>query len=279
MRSRLLLVPVLLLSVLGACGDDDGASDDEAQIKTVVEDILAAEGAGDAERLVAHFTDDGLEALYGSTRAEILAPDYGLGEDGAGKLRKVEISVDGDKAVATSDVQFGLGVMRVPLDFVHEDDAWLIDGTGSFDAPPAPAGVPDVKVTAVDYRFELDATKLESGVFRISFHNDGKEAHEMALFRVPKATSASDGMAALAPVHGDSYDNVPDGYEAVEHITYADPGEDGGYLLAEPLDAGDYVFVCFIPTGGFDPKTQEPIDPAGAPHVTLGMYAPFTVGS
>jgi hypothetical protein len=278
MRARLLIAPLLLIGCLAACGDDGDGSNDEAEIKTTVTDVLDAEGDGDAERLVAHFTDDGLQALYGSTREEILAPDYGLGEDGAGKLRKVTIKIDGDKAVATSDVQFGHGLMRVPLDLVREDDAWLVDGVGSFDAPPAPAGVPDVNVEAVDYGFEADTSKFESGLFRISFHNGGKEAHEMALFRVPTGTAAKDGAAAIATVHGDSYDNVPAGYEAVDHITYADPGDDGAYLFADRLEAGDYAFVCLIPAGGFDPETHEPIDPNGTPHVALGMYAPFTVG-
>jgi hypothetical protein len=276
-RSRRLAAFVVLLVPLAACGDDDAAApDDAASIRADIVDFLDAEAAGDGERLVAHFTDHGLEAQYGSTREQLLGPDSVLGEDVAAVLRDVEVTIDGDTAVALTDLVFGRGLVRVPFDFVRRGEVWLVDDVGGVDAPPAPDGVPDIDVSAVEYAFQLEPALLESGRFRIQLHNGGQQQHELTLFRLPEGTTTADGVTALTSVHGDSLDNVPDGYALVDHIAFTEAGEDSAYLLADPLEPGDYAFVCLIPEGGLDPSSGEPVHPGGAPHVSLGMYTPFS---
>lgn len=266
----------LLLAAPAACGDDDGGDADDA--RAALEAAIEAENARDGEAVVAHYTDDGLDAFFGASRDEIASGEYPLGEDGPLDVRSLDVSVDGDTAEAIADVRFGIGLFRVPITLVREGDAWLIDAMGEIGAPPAPEGVETVEITAVDFAFQVDPEALSSGQFRIEFRNEGEQQHEMALFRLPAGTDAATAMEALGEVDGGSYDNVPDGYEAVDHLTFAEPGGGQGYLLAEPLDDGDYAMVCFIPDGGLDDETGEPVDPDGRPHVQLGMLAPFTVG-
>ena len=38
------------------------------------------------------------------------------------------------------------------------------------------------------------------------------------------------------------------------------------------------MFVCYIPVGGLDLETGEPVVPDAEPHITQGMIADFTVG-
>ena len=64
----------------------------------------------------------------------------------------------------------------------------------------------------------------------------------------------------------------------VDHLTYAEPGESASFTFAEPLPAGHCVFVCYIPVGGFDLETGEPVVPGAEPHIARGMIADFTVG-
>ena len=51
------------------------------------------------------------------------------------------------------------------------------------------------------------------------------------------------------------------------------PGEDG-YAVVE-LEPGDYIALCFIPTGM---TSDEGPPPEGPPHAMQGMVAEFTVG-
>lgn len=277
MRGRLLLISALLL-IPTACGDDDGGRDAAGEARAAVEAAIEAQNAGDGEAVVARYTDDGLDAFFGASREQIASGDYPLNEDGPLDVRNLEVMVDGDSGTAQAEVRFGIGLFELPLELVRQDGEWLIDGMGEVGTPPTPEGVPTVEVVAVDYGFQVDTSELASGHFAIDFQNEGEEQHEMALFRLPDGTDAPAAIAALGDVDGGSYENVPDGYEAVEHLTYAEPGGAQPYLLAEALDAGDYAFVCFIPEGGLDDETGDPVDPDGRPHVQLGMLAPFTVG-
>ena len=92
------------------------------------------------------------------------------------------------------------------------------------------------------------------------FTNDGKEPHELVLFRVNDGVKESveqivalpeeEGRAKVTPMGG----------------TFAEPGK-GEYTVAN-LKPGRYGFACFVPVGGGDD---------GPPHVTKGMHAEFQV--
>ena len=178
----------------------------------------------------------------------------------------------------TADIAAGIGVYRVEFGLLREGESWLIDGFKFLGASPAPEGVPLVDVTAVDFAFGFDRDAMKSGEFALSFDNTGTQQHEMALFRVPNGATVAEATTALLEVDPSSYEGVPTGYEAVGHLTYAEPGESVGFTFAEPLPAGHYVFVCYIPVGGLDPETGEPVVSGAEPHLARGMIADFTVG-
>lgn len=294
-------VGVALAAMLGAglaaCGDGDGAAEttvqeaaatttavvvvsesDRAAIREVLDASTAAEGAGEAAAFVALWTDRGLEQYGLGTREEILANGLGVEERPGELVGEPVVTVTGDDASVTLDIIAGIGVYRIGFALVRDGDGWVIDGFEFQGGAPAPEGVPVVEVTAVDFAFGFDRDGLTSGEFALNFDNTGTQPHEMALFRVPDEATVADAGAALAGVDGSSYEGVPAGYEVVDHLAYAEPGESTSFTFAEPLPAGHYVFVCFIPVGGFDLETGEPVVPGAEPHIARGMIADFTVG-
>jgi hypothetical protein len=251
---------------------------DRAAISGVLDASSAAEGAGDAAAFVVLWTDRGLEQYGLGTREEILANGIG-GDERPGELvGEPTVTVTGDDASVTADIIAGIGVYRIGFALVRDGDGWLVDGFEFQGGAPAPDGVPVVKVTAVDFAFGFDRDALTSGEFALNFDNAGTQQHEMALFRVPNEATVADAGAALTGVDGSSYEGVPPGYEVVAHVAYAEPGESTSFTFAEPLPAGHYVFVCFLPVGGFDLETGEAVVPGAEPHIARGMIADFTVG-
>lgn len=276
---------------LTACGDDDtnatdtgGASTsaapateaDEAAIIDVLTASHTAELAGDGAAFVAHWTDRGLEQYGLGTREEILA--QGLQEDRPGEVvGDPDITVTGDEATVAVNIESGIGLYRIDLALIRDGDSWLLDGLEFLGGSAAPPGMPVVDVRAVDFAFGFDRSQLASGNFSLDFENTGTQQHEMALFRVPDAATVAEAATALATVDGSSYEGVPTGYAAIEHLAYAEPGQNTTFTLARPLDAGHYVLVCYIPDGGLDPESGQPVDPQGLPHIAKGMIADFTV--
>ena len=251
---------------------------DKTAIREVLDASAAAESAGDGAGFVALWTDRGLEQYGLGTREEILANGLGSEERPGELVGAPAVTVTGDDASVTLDIVAGLGIYRIGFGLVRDGNGWLIDGFEFQGGAPAPDGVPVVEVTAVDFAFGFDRDALSSGEFALTFDNAGTQPHEMALFRVPDEATVAEAGAALAGVDGSSYEGVPAGYEVVDHLTYAEPGDSASFTFAEPLPAGHYVFVCYIPVGGFDLETGEPVVPGAEPHIARGMIADFTVG-
>lgn len=155
-------------------------------------------------------------------------------------------------------------------------------------ATPEPAGE-TVEITAVDYDFEGVPETVPPGT-ELSFTNDSAgEVHEMVLLRInDDETRTIEELAAL-PEEEATAAFAP-GPPAL--VSFALPGEDGmvavgSTTLTEP---GRYGMVCFVPTGA-DPQAYRellaappsegedgpPDIPGGPPHITMGMFAEFTV--
>jgi len=117
------------------------------------------------------------------------------------------------------------------------------------------------KVEAVDvqgdeYAFVMP-DEAEAGVVRFDIANTGKELHEFALGRLDAGRTLTDVKEYLASGNEDS----PDWFSDVGGVPVLSPGEKLG--LTRELDAGTYVFLCFLPS------------PNGKPHVALGMLKSF----
>lgn len=124
----------------------------------------------------------------------------------------------------------------------------------------------ELEVTAREYEFEGVPDSLDAGIVAVTLENEGKESHEIVLFRrADGETRSFDDLLALD-------EDEAKGALEEKGGTFAEPGASapGLFQLDEP---GDYVAVCFIPTG----TTPDNEESEGAPHFTNGMKVEFTV--
>ena len=109
-----------------------------------------------------------------------------------------------------------------------------------------------VDVQGDEYAFVMP-DEAEAGVVKFNISNTGEELHEYALGRLAPGRTLDDVKAVLAS----GQEGPPDWFTDVGGVPLLSPGEELG--LTRELDAGTYVFLCFIPS------------PSGVPHVELGM--------
>lgn len=291
-RSRVLkalIVLVLAALTLAACGGGDsskessgsGTASTKESIEELVRAAFQAESDGDGEAFAALYTDKGLEEYDVGSREELESGEAeGFGEEEVTVIGFTDTEVDGKEGSTTVDALIGDNkvakpVFRAKFAAVEEDGEWLLDGFEFVGSPPPAAGTPILKIDAADYAFALDKQEVPGNV-AFKFSNIGKEPHELSIFKGPAGTDVATAKTALENVNGEDFSNVPAGYEA-GHLSFAEAGSPPQDLtFAEPLAAGDYFLVCFIPQGGFT-EEREPVNPEGAPHVKLGMINKFTV--
>jgi hypothetical protein len=133
-------------------------------------------------------------------------------------------------------------------------DKWVIDN----------CGIRRRTITAVDYRFDNVPHPIWEGRVGIHLENDGKEVHELALFKINDGvTESAAELVALPPE------------QAFTKIKFADSAADGpGESDDEVFDlqAGRYLYACFVPVG-----TTETQEGTGPPHTQRGMFGELNV--
>ena len=118
------------------------------------------------------------------------------------------------------------------------------------------ATVEPVDVRGDEYAFVMP-DEGEAGVVRFDISNAGDELHEYALGRLDEGKTLADVKALLESGEEDP----PEWFTDVGGVPLLSPGEKLG--LTRELEAGTYVFLCFIPS------------PKGVPHAALGMLKSF----
>ena len=129
------------------------------------------------------------------------------------------------------------------------------DQTPEAATPPPEPNV--VTFTAADYGYTGPDT-IPAGVTTFRLVNSGKEPHHLSLIKLNEGKTAQDLGAAMAP-------GAPWPSWAVE-VGGPNAAEGGETVTATlPIESGNYVFVCFIPS------------PDGKPHIAKGMMRGLTV--
>lgn len=118
------------------------------------------------------------------------------------------------------------------------------------------------EVVGEDYEYEGLPDESEAGPVSFDLSNEGKEPHEMVIFRIKDGVEESfDELLALPEEQSQS---------KIEFAGVVEPVDPGGkdYSVAN-LTEGRYGVVCFIPIGGGE---------EGPPHFTQGMKGEIEVG-
>lgn len=126
--------------------------------------------------------------------------------------------------------------------------------TGQAQLPPV-AAPPVVDINAIDYAYQAPDT-IPGGWVTLRIHNNGKELHHGAMFRLDQGKTIDD-VIKLAPT------DMPAWLVAAGGPSAAGPG--GTLETTLKLAPGRYVIVCDVPS------------PDGKPHFMKGMVRPIIV--
>jgi hypothetical protein len=133
-----------------------------------------------------------------------------------------------------------------------------VASTASRSADDSAARAPNVvTVTASDFKFEAPA-EIPAGLTTFKLVNRGPSLHHIQLLKLEEGKTATDFLQALKA------GGPPPRW--VKEAGGPNPPEPGGTVSTTvPLEAGNYVMVCFIPAAD------------GVPHMAKGMVKPLTV--
>jgi len=127
------------------------------------------------------------------------------------------------------------------------------------DAPPAApaAATPEIlTVTASDYKFDAP-DQIPAGLVTIRLTNRGPSPHHVQLLRLGEGKTVADFQAAVQKGGMPTWALPAGGPNP--------PPVGGTSEVRMPLEAGEYVMVCFLP------------DTAGVPHMAQGLMRPLLV--
>jgi hypothetical protein len=164
------------------------------------------------------------------------------------------VSTGSASANATVDLTFGGVIERHHYEFVLAGGVWKING-GEIVDYPVPAGTTVIPVSAKEFNFSFDKSATASGKIAFKGTNNGQQFHEMSIAKIPANANLQELLADEdAPVE-------------MIGVVFMAPGESASMVFSQPLSAGRYAMVCFIPD-----------EATGTPHAFLGMATDFTVG-
>lgn len=267
-RAASALVGVALLIAAGCGGDDDETSTEDESPATTDAPSTTEAANGDVGAYCA-------ASLALETLPE---PDYDTASEGdilEWLNTDLTQAVETVAAAAPEEIAEDIAVLVTAVESAAANGEFSAFGGPTFDTAEgnvhafdlANCGWETVDVEATEYSFGTIPGELESGPVSFEFDNTGAEVHEIVLAK--KNPGVTESVAELVQLSDE---------EAMSKITevanvYADPGA-SDYTVAE-LESGEYIMVCFVPTG-MTSTDQEP-PPGAAPHYTAGMVAEFTV--
>ena len=260
---------------LGCSSDDDGGngtgsnqptsiagggSEEEQAVESTIRDTVDAYTAANTDQFLSYWTDEGLMNEFGASRDEIRAagadffggPPIELGDFG-------NVDVQSESATAEFDFVFGAVIQPQRYSLVQEGTAWKINDTESMDAD-IPGDATKVDMTLDEMSFGFDTSAVKTNV-AFALNNAGEQPHEAILLKVPAGFTIEQLLAA-------DPSTLPADVAIVGFAGPFEAGESGTMVFADPIPAGSYMFVCFIP---------DTEDPAQTPHAAKGMATTFDV--
>lgn len=251
-RRRLGMLAAVGLIALGACGGDDDSSTDTttaAPPTTAAPDTTAA--ATGTAYCQAHLA---IEAASTSEEPSAL----GAAVAAATAVVPDEIAADLEAAAANAPTEPGPPDPAFTEPYGHLVD-WVREHCGFAAAA----------VLAKDYSFGGLPGELPAGPTIVDLSNEGTEFHEIAVMhKADGVTDSWDDLLALP-------EEEVGAKAAFVGVAIAAPGESASTVL--DLTAGDYIAICFIPTGTTPEVLAAGPPPEAEPHFAHGMRQEFTV--
>ena len=125
-------------------------------------------------------------------------------------------------------------------------------------------GVPEIRVTSTEYKFEGIPSNVAAGALSVSFINLGAEPHEMRVFGIPDGEARPFTVLLGLPQEQQDQELTP-----ITPTLSANPGSTDSEIIKLPL--GRYGVACLKLKGSTPAQ-----DGTGPLHATLGEAAEFT---
>jgi hypothetical protein len=231
-------------------------------VTATAEAVVAAFNRGDFGALLPLFSDQGFEDLFDQSKIEAASDDEFFGDQVTLHAVRSITGTDTD-AKAIVEIGIGLGIEANEFTLAVVDGRWRIEASKAVSAAVA-AGAKVIDLKLQEYAFLYDKSAVAAGNVAFNVMNTGKEQHEIIVFKVEESTSVTGLMTALL---SEDESSGPPPIEDFGFLGLYDPAEGRTAAFSHPLEAGKYMFVCFVSA------------PDGAPHVAKGMISEFTVGT
>ena len=210
------------------------------------------------EAFLAGWTDKALQGEFDETRAELRndLPMF-IGEPLITVRSITNVVTTGNTASLKAELIFGTAIDTSNFTFVLEGGTWKIDSEVHVPTP-IPAGVSTVDLRLQEFAFVYDRNAVAGGNVAFNISNVGQQMHEVLLAKLdPNLNLQQAIMNPDGP--------PPPGFDVLAHAGPWPPGERTTLVFTQPLAAGRYAFLCFVP------------DADGTPHALKGMISEFTV--
>lgn len=265
------MVALAATLALAGCGDDD---DEETTAEDTTETTAESAAGGDSDAFCKDLIDiqqSEPEIPEGTSEADQQKiEEQFFKDDFLPQARRIR---DAAPAEIKDDVTQIVSIFEEKGPGAFEDEEFSELNVSVNEFAVDECGASRVDVTAVDYAFQGLPATLDAGAIGFFFENEGKELHEMVLFRKNDGTTQSfDEIFSMDQAEAEKLVTAMGG-------SFAFPGK-RDVRLAE-LEPGDYAVVCFVPVGLTPDKAQQAEqggeEPGGPPHFTQGMKAEFKV--
>ncbi len=162
-----------------------------------------------------------------------------------------------------------VGALTLSLAACSDDTTPSTTPTTASASPTATAK--SLSVKAVDYGYVLDQQTVPAGLTKITFTNEGQEAHMMAVAGIKPGKTLADVLAAVKTEAREDDEASTDFAAGVQGAPgMIPPGATQSTYTT--LKAGSYALLCFVPV-------QAASATKGQPHVNAGMVAGLTVSA
>ncbi len=307
-RAGLLALGVSAALVLGACGDDDDASDatdapaatDAAETTPeATEATPTTAAAPETTAAGADTTAAGADTTAGGGDTTAGSDTGSAGGDTALCSPYLEVTaqfntepdpatlpglLDELDANAPDELTDSVGTMTAAAREVFESGG---QDFSPFETPEFMEAQVDVDgwvyencefdgtydVVATEYQFEGLPAEVESGMVAIKLTNEGQEAHEIGVAR--KAEGTTETWQELLELPEEEVESkvifVGGGFAPMSGSV--------GYAFLDTSEGGEYAALCFIPTGTVMAEDGSVTEGSGPPHFVQGMISEFTVGA
>jgi hypothetical protein len=183
-----------------------------------------------------------------------------IGEDPL-EIQELNVTDSSEDSATVEMIAASTGILEGDLlELTKDGDEWTVSDLQLFAvSPEVPSGYETYDMALNEFSFTIDG-QVASGQAAFATSNEGEQPHEALLAKLDPELNLEEALMS---------EEQPEGLEVIGGVFGVEPGDSYNLVYTEPLEAGRYVFVCFLPD-----LTEGP---EGTPHAFKGMVQEFNI--